>query len=89
MKTPGQISAEINSVGKKRVKLSGLKVPSEKKAISKSPASTPMSEPRTFVSYRPTLPVHERLRTMSFVTRRPMQKIIDEAVVVYLERHNA
>lgn len=44
------------------------------------------SIPRTAMTYRPTISTHERLRLISFKTRRPMQELVDEAVEVWLNQ---
>lgn len=53
------------------------------------PASPPSSSPelRTAMTYRPTVQNHERLRTHSFVTRRSMQDLVDEAVTEWLSKN--
>lgn len=46
----------------------------------------PPKPPRTAMTYRPTIEAHEQLREISYLTRRPMQDLIDEAVAAWLER---
>ena len=41
-------------------------------------------EPRTAMTYRPTVRTHDRLRKVSFDTRRSMQELVDEAVETWL-----
>ena len=41
-------------------------------------------EPRTAMTYRPTFRTHDRLRKVSFDTRRSMQELVDEAVETWL-----
>jgi hypothetical protein len=48
--------------------------------------TAPASVPRTAMTYRPTIATHEKLRLLSFNTRRSMQELVDEAVEVWLER---
>lgn len=49
-------------------------------------AAAPASMPRTAMTYRPTIATHEKLRLLSFKTRRPMQELVDEAVEIWLGR---
>jgi hypothetical protein len=53
----------------------------EKEATA-SPAPAP--EPRTAMTYRPLTRNHDRLRRISFETRRSMQDLVDEAVEAWL-----
>jgi hypothetical protein len=46
----------------------------------------PANPPRTAMTYRPTVATHEKLRLLSFKTRRPMQELVDEAVEAWLGR---
>lgn len=46
--------------------------------------AAPANMPRTAMTYRPTVATHEKLRLLSFKTRRPMQELVDEAVEVWL-----
>lgn len=48
--------------------------------------AVPASMPRTAMTYRPTVATHEKLRLLSFKTRRPMQELVDEAVEAWLGR---
>jgi hypothetical protein len=47
---------------------------------------SPVNPPRTAMTYRPTVATHEKLRLLSFKTRRPMQELVDEAVEAWLGR---
>ncbi len=40
---------------------------------------------RVNVSYRPLESTHDRLRAVSYATRRPIQAIMDEAVLAWLD----
>jgi hypothetical protein len=42
---------------------------------------------RINVTYRPLESTHERLRAVSYATRRPIQAIMDEAVLAWLDAH--
>lgn len=46
--------------------------------------AAPPPEPRRQLNYRPTVSVAERLRLISFQQRRPVQELIDEAVLLWL-----
>ncbi|PHK92978.1 hypothetical protein CR162_21030 [Pseudoroseomonas rhizosphaerae] len=48
------------------------------------PAPPPATEPRILLSYRPRVSVHDKLRRLSFDTRRSMQEMVDEAVETWL-----
>lgn len=48
--------------------------------------AAPANMPRTAMTYRPTVATHEKLRLLSFKTRRPMQELVDEAVEAWLDR---
>ncbi len=48
--------------------------------------AAPAIMPRTAMTYRPTVATHEKLRLLSFKTRRPMQELVDEAVEMWLGR---
>lgn len=64
--------------------------------ISSAPATTlspqmpiaaqPASMPRTAMTYRPTIVTHDKLRLLSFKTRRSMQELVDEAVEAWLAK---
>lgn len=47
--------------------------------------TAPAPPPRTAMTYRPTVATHDRLRAISFRTRRSMQDLVDEAVAAWLE----
>ena len=49
------------------------------------PPSAPPPVARMSMTYRPRQDVHEKLRTIAFDQRRPIQALIDEAVEVWLE----
>jgi hypothetical protein len=38
------------------------------------------------MTYRPTIVTHDKLRLLSFKTRRPMQELVDEAVEAWLAK---
>lgn len=40
------------------------------------------------MTYRPTIRVHDRLRHISFATRRSMQDLVDEAVEAWLTKND-
>lgn len=40
------------------------------------------------MTYRPTVQNHERLRKVSFTTRRSMQDLVDEAVTAWLAKND-
>ncbi|MBO1077285.1 hypothetical protein [Roseomonas marmotae] len=44
----------------------------------------PPPEPRRQINYRPTVSTAERLRLISFRQRRPVQELLDEAVLLWL-----
>ncbi|MBV8097275.1 MAG: hypothetical protein JOY71_29785 [Acetobacteraceae bacterium] len=52
------------------------------------PASSPRprDEPRTAMTWRPRISVHDRLRHIAFHDRRSMQELIDEAVDEWLNK---
>lgn len=52
-------------------------------------AAAPPPPQRMILTYRPTAHVHEQIRTISFATRRPMQDLLDEAVLQWLQRQSA
>jgi hypothetical protein len=52
-----------------------------------SPATeevVPPPEPRRQLNYRPTVSTAERLRLIAFRQRRPVQELLDEAVLLWL-----
>jgi hypothetical protein len=51
-----------------------------------APAPAAQPEPRTAMTYRPTIKVHGQLRRIGFERRRPMQELVDEAVEAWLAR---
>ncbi|MDO9712482.1 hypothetical protein [Paracraurococcus lichenis] len=54
------------------------------KVSSPTEVTPPAIEPRTAMTYRPRVVTHERLRKISFETRRSMQELVDEAVEAWL-----
>jgi hypothetical protein len=44
----------------------------------------PPPEPRRQLNYRPTVSTAERLRLIAFRQRRPVQELLDEAVLLWL-----
>jgi len=46
--------------------------------------AAPPPEPRRQMNYRPTVSTAERLRLIGFRQRRPVQELIDEAVMLWL-----
>jgi hypothetical protein len=67
-------------MSKKPVVLTGLEVP------PKAETARAGRDARVFVSYRPTMDVHDKLRALSYQTRRPIQQLVDEAVVKFLQQ---
>jgi type II secretory pathway component HofQ len=56
--------------------------PPEAKPPAESMAPPP--EARRQINYRPTITTAERLRLISFQQRRPVQELVDEAVLLWL-----
>ena len=52
------------------------------------PPVAPGTAARVNVSYRPLESTHDRLRAVSYTTRRPIQAIMDEAVIAWLDAHH-
>ena len=44
----------------------------------------PLPEPRRQLNYRPTISTYEKLRLISFRERRPIQELVDEAMLLWL-----
>ena len=71
--------------------LSPLKSISIKETATERPESglliksRPREEPRTAMTYRPRVSVHDRLRDIAHITHRPMQSLIDEAIDQWLD----
>lgn len=53
------------------------------------PPVAPSNAGRVNVSYRPLETTHDRLRAVSYSTRRPIQAIMDEAVLAWLDANEA
>ena len=66
---------------------SSLLVRKDEVPDSVKPPSVPPPAARMSMTYRPKIEVHEKLRTIAFNQRRPIQSLIDEAVEAWIDAY--